>query len=172
MTPEEREEAIEFLTGHYRYAGTYAACVKIRKLDGLTTDDRAACMELLRLEDPYTEAGCHEVIDRFEAENPKWRIVTDGRSAGYCVLHEMLPQMQNRRVWNCNVDEDVDFSTWEDCDLEERAKVVRAFDAACKEGVDAFVNFARTHKVVMDEEVTYTRYWTAVPLEEESDGKE
>ena len=172
MTPEEREEAIEFLTKHFRYAGTYAACVKIRKLDGLTTYDRAACLEILRLEDPWYKSGCAEPIHRFERENPKWMIASDGRSNGYLVLYRMNPSRPGLRSLDCHVDEDEDFAQVDDGDLANRVAVVKAFDAACKEAVSMFLGFAREHEVVMDEEVTHVRYWTAVPRKEETDGKE
>jgi ribosomal protein S27AE len=96
--PRTRKEMIEYLSNHFRYntmnswnrSTSYAVCVKVDHVPGLTKEQRDACYAMLDVDDGvWDESGYNQVLEEFAEENRwEWQIGTNGRSGGYLVLYQ------------------------------------------------------------------------------------
>jgi hypothetical protein len=146
-----REEQIAFLRAHRRYhtmnswnnATSYAHCIKIDHLDGLSREDRDRCYDGLACEQAFF--NFNDEIFIFGVEHKGWCMGTNGRSGGYLVLY----RREGDKVYpGRGLDMDEDFAGWGDEDIAARVEEVRRFDEACESAVAAYVDFCRTHKFV------------------------
>ena len=146
-----REQQIAYLRGHRRYwtmnswnlANSYAHCIKISHLDGLSAADRDKCYQ--GLECAHAFFNFNDEIHIFGIENKGWCMGTNGRSGGYLVLY----RREDGHVYpGRGLDMDENFDDWSDESIATRVEEVRRFDEACESAVAAYVDFCRQHKFV------------------------
>lgn len=158
--PETREDMIAYLKNHFRYhtmnswnaSTSYAHCIKINRVNGLTKEDRDACYDMLDLEEALDEM--HMAMCGFKINHDGWwSIGSNGRSGGYLVLYAGgTDDKGHKHIYpGKSVDMYEDFNSWDNEALSNRVEVVWEFDLTCEDAVHAFIEFAKSHKVVEKE---------------------
>jgi hypothetical protein len=172
--PKTKAEMIKYLKEHPRYhvmnswnhSTSYANYVKIRNIsNGLPRDVVDRMYDCLEIDEAYQEARM--LFEAFATRHHhEWQIGQNGRSGGYLVL--LQGGIRDGRSYVCGVNTDMDahYDTWDMASLRYRVDIVWDFDQTCKQAVDAFIEFARTHKVVNDTIMVRRTIRKAVPLED------
>jgi hypothetical protein len=93
--PHRRDEMIAFLKNHFRYdtmnswnlSTSYAATVKLYKLDWPSNDLEARAYDFLDIEEAYF--GIKRLFSAFaKSHDYRWQANFNGRSSGYIVLYQ------------------------------------------------------------------------------------
>ncbi len=94
-TPRTRKEMIDYLSDHFRYdtmnswngATSYAANVKIHRLEFPSNEVRNRAYDLLQTDEAYDDVKF--LMDEFaERHGYEWQMGFNGRSGGYIVLYQ------------------------------------------------------------------------------------
>lgn len=158
--PVTRADMIAYLKNHFRYdtmnswnaSTSYANCIKITHLNGLTKEDRDACFDMLEVDEAFDDMRF--MMQDFERmQDHRWGMGTNGRSGGYIVLYSGgVNDKGNKCIYpGKGVDMGEDFDSWDDESLMDRVETVWEFDQSCESIVAQFVEFARSHRVVEKE---------------------
>lgn len=158
--PETRADMIAYLKNHFRYntmnswngSTSYANCIKITHLNGLSKEDMDACFDMLEVDEAFDDMRI--MTDDFERNHDHmWGMGTNGRSSGYMVLYRGGVDDKGRKCIypGKGVDMHEDFDEWDDDMLLDRVEVVWEFDLMCEDIVAQFIEFARSHRVVEKE---------------------
>lgn len=152
--PRSRTAMTLYLSTHFRYHTmhswnnftTYANQVKFRCLD-LTGEERNACSDMLNVAEAWD--GTTWMIRQFsEKHKHAWQISFNGRSNGYLVLH-MGGVHDGGGVFSWpgkSLDMGADFKDWTTEDLKSRTDLIWDFDQTCEACVEAYVEFAVSHR--------------------------
>lgn len=152
VNTDNRNEMIQFLTGHFRYftmnswngCSSYANNVKIYNL-GLTKEQEDIAYQLL---DPDVDTNALNdqiafLIEQFY-EDTGYTVSYNGRSSGYLVLYETKRENNKMRMYpGRSIDQNEDFEDWSDEDLKERVELVCKFDRLCDDIREQFLQCCR-----------------------------
>jgi hypothetical protein len=184
---------VEYLSNHFRYwtanswnqSKSYAFRVKICDLyefipKDLSPDERSALIDrmydCLQLEEAF-EAP-HKILREFDARHRyRWQIGSNGRSGGYLVLYQGgVRDDQPYSMPGKGTDMDEDFTGaekfsrrdgWGLDDVRERYDLVKDFDATCERAIKAYIEYAKTHRVVTETILVEKQVLVGVEIEEE-----
>lgn len=158
-----REQKIKYLKGHYRYytmnswnrSTSYAANVKIHNFVPRELRDKA--YEIMEQGDVYEliNDSLREFSERYDYQ---YQIVFNGRSSGYLVLING-GYNERKQVFaqpGKDIDQEADFESWEDCELNDRVNLVKDFDKTVKACQDEFIYHCK-HFNVVEETIPETK---------------
>lgn len=175
-----RESMIEFLTNHFRYntmnswncSTSYANNVKLHFLP-IPDEYKDLAYDVISgdVEAPYYDIDVRVIFDEFLHETG-YALGFNGRSGGYIVMYDTCYSSCTKQYAvypGRSIDQDEDFSDWEDDDIKERVKLVMKFDETCDLVYKTFLDNLKNSKV--NEKTIYKpmHVRTLIPKEDEEE---
>lgn len=177
-TTATREEMIDYLVNHFKYhtlhswnqSTSYAHCVKVNHLDGLTNAERDKLYDLVQADDFYDEINF--LMNEFAIfHKHAYQVGFNGRSGGYIVLYQGGKHADGRIYTKpgLSMDQGETFADWDDDSIRARVELVREFDDLIVNIFDHVKDMIERYDVV-EEIVMVPKKFKALKERESSEG--
>lgn len=165
--PRTKKAIVEYLKSHFRYntmnswnnSTSYAHNIKIHHLEWESRELENRAFEMMELTEAYDDVNW--ILEEFATMyNYSFQIVFNGHNGGYLVL--IHGGKNGDRIYvqlGLDIDQGEDFidpDLWDLSSLRSRMELVWDFDQACKDAVETFQEFVKTH-IIVEEEVEFTK---------------